>query len=141
VISVHIIGMFAFSPLIGWLADRIGPVRVVIAGGVLCAVAAVVSGTALGTNAVQLGIGLFLLGLGWSGGLVAGSALLSESVPVSGRTSAQGVSDLVMNGAAAVGGSLAGVVVAQFSYAWLGFAVAAGMTAVALGELKWVSDR
>lgn len=141
VISVHIIGMYGFSPLTGWLADRAGRVPIICAGAVLSAVAAVVSATAPGDDAVRLGTGLFLLGLGWSCGLVAGSALLSESVPLSSRTSAQGVSDLVMNGAAALGGSLAGVVVAQFSYAWLGFVVAAGMAVVALGELKWVSDR
>lgn len=141
VISVHIIGMYGFSPLTGWLADRIGRVPVVVAGAVLSAVAAVVSGTAPGDNAVRLGVGLFLLGLGWSGGLVAGSALLSESVPMAGRTSAQGLSDLLMNGAAAVCGALAGVVVAQFSYAWLGIAVAVGMALVALGELKWVNNR
>lgn len=141
VISVHVVGMYGFSPLAGWLADRVGRVPVVFAGAVLSAVAAVVSGTAPGNDPVRLGIGLFLLGLGWSCGLVAGSALLSESVPMSSRTAAQGVSDLVMNGGAALGGSLAGVVVAQFSYAWLGFAVAMGMALAALGELKWVSDR
>ncbi|WP_200834648.1 MFS transporter [Amycolatopsis alkalitolerans] len=132
VISVHIVGMYGLSPLTGWLADSVGRVPVVLGGAVLTAVAAVVSGAAPGGSVVQLGIGLFLLGLGWSCGIVAGSALLSESMPAASRTSAQGVSDLVMNGAAALGGSVAGVVVAQASYASLGFGTAILMAAIAL---------
>jgi MFS family permease len=131
VISVHIVGMYGFSPLTGWLADRAGRLPVIIGGALLTALAGVVSGAAPPEDTVQLGIGLFLLGLGWSCGLVAGSALLSESVPAASRTSAQGVSDLVMNGVAALGGSLAGVVVAEASYAWLGFGTALVMAAVA----------
>ncbi|MBK1782774.1 MFS transporter [Prauserella cavernicola] len=129
VISVHILGMYGFSPIVGHLADRAGRVPVIVAGAALMALAAVVSGAAPAHDAVQLGIGLFLLGLGWSCGLVAGSALLSESVPAATRTAAQGVSDLVMNGVAAVGGSLAGVVVALASYGWL----AAGAAVLMLG--------
>ena len=68
---------------------------------------------------MQLGIGLFLLGLGWSCGLVAGSTLLTESVPEPERPGAQGASDLVMNVCAAVGGAFAGIVVSLASYGWL----------------------
>ncbi|WP_307849613.1 MFS transporter [Qaidamihabitans albus] len=132
VVSVHILGMYGLSPLTGWLADRAGRVPVVVGGALLCALAALVSGSAPGHDAVLLGIGLFLLGLGWSCGLVAGSTLLSESVPTADRTSAQGVSDLVMNGSAAIGGSLAGVVVAVSSYGWLAFGTAVLMIGVAL---------
>ncbi|PXY30052.1 MFS transporter [Prauserella sp. PE36] len=132
VISVHILGMYGFSPLVGYLADRAGRVPVIVAGAVITATAAAVSGAAAADNAVQLGIGLFLLGLGWSCGLVAGSALLSESVPAPTRTAAQGVSDLVMNGSAAIGGSLAGVVVAFASYGWLAAGAAALMIGIGL---------
>ncbi|NIJ12361.1 MFS family permease [Saccharomonospora amisosensis] len=132
VISVHILGMYGLSPLTGYLADRFGRVPVIVAGAVVMATAAIVSGAARADDAVLLGIGLFLLGLGWSFGLVAGSALLSESVPAETRTGAQGASDLVMNGAAAVGGSLAGVVVAVASYGWLAAAAAVLMIVMAV---------
>ncbi len=124
VISVHILGMYAFSPVVGWLADRRGSVWVISVGVMVLAVATLVAGTAPGDSVVQLGIGLFLLGLGWSGTLVGGSALLSTSVPEEHRPAAQGVGDTVMNVAAAIGGIFAGIIVYAASYAWLNVAAA-----------------
>ncbi|TCP55041.1 putative MFS family arabinose efflux permease [Tamaricihabitans halophyticus] len=138
VISVHILGMYGFSPVIGWLADRFGRLTVIVAAAVVTALAAAVSGLAAADQAWLLGIGLFLLGLGWSGGLVAGSALLSESVPTANRASAQGLSDVGMNASAAVGGALAGVIVAQASYGWLNFGTAVLMLGLAgYAVLAW----
>ena len=124
VISVHILGMYAFSPIVGWLADRRGSVAVISGGVVVLAFSTLIAGTAPGDSIVQLGIGLFLLGLGWSATLVGGSALLSTSVPAETRPAAQGVGDTVMNVAAAVGGVLAGVIVYTASYGWLNAAAA-----------------
>jgi MFS family permease len=70
-------------------------------------------------DAITLGIGLFLLGLGWSFTLIAGSALLAESVSADMKTSVQGASDLVMNLSGAGGGALAGVIIGMLSYGWL----------------------
>ncbi|MET0740927.1 MAG: MFS transporter [Candidatus Nanopelagicales bacterium] len=131
VISVHVLGMYAFSPIVGWAADRVGRVRVIAVGAGLLALSAVIAGMAAPEDSVVLGIGLFLLGLGWSCGLVAGSALLSESVPADIRTTVQGASDLVMNVCGAAGGALAGVVVALFSYGWLN--VLTGALVIGLG--------
>jgi MFS family permease len=125
VISVHILGMYALSPAVGWAADRRGSVTVIAVGVVLLAVATLVSGTASGDQIPKLGIGLFLLGLGWSCTLVGGSALLSVSVPDEHRPAAQGVGDTLMNISGAVGGALAGVIVFAASYAWLNLAAAA----------------
>jgi MFS family permease len=125
VISVHILGMYALSPVVGWVADRRGSPTVIAAGVGLLAAATFVAGTASGDNIVQLGVGLFLLGLGWSCTLVGGSALLSVSVPDEHRPAAQGVGDTLMNVAAAVGGAAAGVIVFAASYAWLNAAAAA----------------
>lgn len=119
VISVHIAGMYAFSPLVGKLSDRIGRPKVIVLAGLILLTSAAIAGLSPANNSTQLGIGLFLLGLGWSGTLVAGSTLLSETVSDHYRASAQGVSDLVMNGSAALGGALAGVILATLSYAWL----------------------
>jgi MFS family permease len=84
-------------------------------------ISTVVSGTAAADNAVQLGIGLFFLGLGWSCTLIAGSALLSGSVDDEMRPSSQGTSDLVMNLMGAAGGALAGVIIGFLNYGWLCF--------------------
>ena len=119
VISVHVLGMYAFSPLVGALSDRLGRVRVIQIGLVILLLSTIVAGTAAADNAIQLGVGLFLLGVGWSCTLIAGSAYLSESVSVEMRPASQGASDLVMNLAGAGGGALAGVIIGTLTYGWL----------------------
>ncbi|MGV9310801.1 MFS transporter [Streptomyces sp. NPDC003691] len=115
VISVHIAGMYAFSPVMGWLADRFGrPAVIGLAVGLL-ALAALLAGTA-GSSHSRVAAGLFVLGLGWSAGVVAGSALLTDSVPHASRAAVQGLSDLAMNTAAGVGGALSGLIVSQLGY-------------------------
>lgn len=136
VISVHVIGMYAFSPLVGALSDRIGRVRVIQIGVALLLAAALVAGTTLGMDSVRLGVGLFLLGLGWSCTLIAGSTFLSESVDISMRPSSQGVSDLVMNLMGAGGGVIAGVIISTLSYAWLCLAVSIPVTILGIWSLQ-----
>ncbi|POX53314.1 MFS transporter [Streptomyces sp. Ru71] len=123
VISGHIAGMYAFSPLMGRLADRLGRLAVTGLSVGLLAVALFLAGTA-GDSHGQTAAGLFVLGLGWSAGLVSGSALLTDAVPQSARAAAQGLSDLTMNTSAGIGGAVAGLVVAQASYAWLNLTAA-----------------
>jgi MFS family permease len=119
VISVHVLGMYAFSPLVGALSDRLGRVRVIQIGVTTLLASSIVSGFAAADDAVVLGIGLFLLGLGWSCTLIAGSAFLTESVAPEMKTSSQGASDLVMNLSGAGGGALAGIIIGTLSYGWL----------------------
>jgi MFS family permease len=128
VISGHTLGMFAFSPLVGWLADRIGT-RPVIVAGLVMLVASVVLAPLAGARVPLITVALFLLGLGWSCGLIAGSAQLSLSTTPVMRPAAQGVSDVVMNAAGALGGALAGLLIAATSYQTLGF-LAAGLVVV-----------
>ncbi|MFG2024537.1 MFS transporter [Streptomyces sp. NPDC048825] len=118
VISGHIAGMYAFSPIMGRLSDRFGRFSVIGLAVGLLACAALLAGTAGGSH-WQSAAGLFLLGLGWSAGLVSGSALLTDSVPQPARAAAQGLSDLTMNASAGVGGAAAGLIVAQAGYGWL----------------------
>ena len=136
VISVHVLGMYAFSPLVGALSDRIGRIRVIQLGVVLLLLAALVAGTAPGMDSVRLGVGLFLLGLGWSCTLIAGSTFLSESVDVSMRPSSQGASDLVMNLMGAGGGAVAGVIIGTLSYAWLCLAVSIPVAILGMWSLR-----
>ncbi|MEV0120059.1 MFS transporter [Streptomyces sp. NPDC050703] len=118
VISGHIAGMYAFSPVLGWLADRFGRLSVIGLAVGLLGCAALLAGTA-GPSHGQTAAGLFVLGLGWSAGLVSGSALLTDSVPQAARAAVQGLSDLTMNTAAGIGGAVAGLIVAQAGYGWL----------------------
>jgi predicted MFS family arabinose efflux permease len=119
VISIHVAGMYAFSPVIGYLTDRIGRLATISVGISLLLLSAVIAGTADADQSVQLAIGLFLLGLGWSATLIAGSTLLTESVPTEIKAGTQGVADLVMNLSGAAGGAVAGIVIATLSYGWL----------------------
>ena len=119
VISVHVLGMYALSPLVGKVVDKFGRVRTILLGVLILLASALISGLAYADAVVQLGIGLFLLGLGWSCTLIAGSTLLAESLPDEIKASGQGLSDLSMNGGGAIGGALAGLVIAFSSYGWL----------------------
>ena len=139
VISVHVLGMYAFSPLVGSLSDRLGRVRVIQIGLVILLLSTIISGKAQANDAYTLGVGLFLLGLGWSCTLIAGSAFLSESVDQQFRASSQGASDLVMNLSGAGGGAIAGVIIGTLSYGWLCLAAALPVLALGVMSLKFKS--
>jgi MFS family permease len=129
VLSFHIAGMFALAPLSGWLSDRYGRRRIIQWAVALLIVACVVSGMA-GHGTGQLTLGLTLLGLGWSGTMVAGSTLLSESVGDQMRPSAQGLSDVLMGLAGASAGAVSGLVMHGGGYPLV--ALAAGVSALPL---------
>jgi len=137
VISVHVAGMYAFSPVVGWSVDRFGRITVIVTGVVILLASCVIAGCAAGDQVVLLGIGLFLLGLGWSCTLIAGSTLLVDDVGPVERPSVQGLSDLVMNGAGAIGGAVAGLVVAFSSYAVLCAVAAVPVLGLALLVVAW----
>ena len=136
VISVHVLGMYAFSPVVGSLSDRLGRVRVIQIGLAILLLSTLISGFAQASDAYTLGVGLFLLGLGWSCTLIAGSALLSESVETNFAASSQGASDLVMNLAGAGGGAMAGVIIGTLSYGWLCFTAAIPVAFLAATSFK-----
>lgn len=121
-ISGHLLGMYAFSPLVGRLSDRIGHLSTVVVGQAVFLVSVTLSGMGH-TSVGMMMAGLFLLGLGWSLSLVAGSAMLSETTPAALRPGVQGATDTAMNIVAAVGAGLAGPLMS-----WIGFG---GLNAVA----------
>ncbi|WP_030914574.1 MFS transporter [Streptosporangium amethystogenes] len=128
VISLHIAGMYVLSPVVGWLADRAGRTPVLVLGMGLLLVSAVLTGGAGTHDVTRITAGLILLGLGWSCGLIAGSAMLSEAVPLAHRTPVQGLSDLLTNLCGATGTVAAGVIVGSLSYGVLGAAVGGMVT-------------
>ena len=115
VLSFHIAGMFAFSPLVGWLTDKLGRRPVIFGGIALLLLACALAGTAH-HDSTRLAVALMTLGLGWSGTMVAGSTLLSDAIPVELRPSAQGLSDLIMGLAGATAGAVSGLVVQAWGY-------------------------
>ncbi len=118
VLSVHVAGMYAFSPVIGWLTDRFGRRPIIVAGLLFLLAACALAGSA-GHNSARLAAGLMALGIGWSSTVIAGSTLLSDSTPKDLRPSAQGLSDLTMGLAGASAGALSGVLMQAWGYSTL----------------------
>lgn len=105
VISAHTTGMYAFAPLAGWASDRYGQVRAILFAALVLMLATTLTAFAGEAPTLLMFPGLYLLGLGWSFGFVAGSALLSGSVSDEDRVSVQGAADLlagVVSGVAAL---------------------------------------
>lgn len=132
VISVHVLGMFAFAPLVGWFTDLVGRPRMIILGALVLLVAVALAGISPRGSSWQVFAGLFLLGVGWSFVTIAGSTLLTDRTPLASRTDVQGASDLVMGLAAGAAGGVSGAVVGLLGYGWLN-AFAAVLAAVVLG--------
>ncbi|WP_242498230.1 MFS transporter [Nocardioides glacieisoli] len=136
VISIHVAGMFAFSPIVGWAADRFGRSAVLVTGGVVLLVSLALCGLSPEGSSWQITTGLFLLGLGWSCATVAASTVIADRTPIAARTDVQGTSDMAMALTAAGGGALAGVIVGVLGYSALAaFAALLAGTVVAAGRV------
>lgn len=122
-ISGHVVGMYAFSPAVGWLADKVGRVEVILAGQGVFLAAVAFAGLA-GDSVLWISIGLFLLGLGWSFALVSGSTMLGDSVDPSVRTAVQGTADTAMNVVSAGAAGVSGLVLSAVGFSGLNFAAA-----------------
>ncbi|MEZ5279834.1 MAG: MFS transporter [Acidimicrobiales bacterium] len=116
VISLHVVGMYAFAPLIGRLVDRVGAKLVVAAGGVILAVGAEMAAHTEAQHTRGVAIGLFLVGVGWNFGIIAASALLTRAFDLHERVAAQGAADLLMTSAGAAAGLSSGFVLEQWGY-------------------------
>lgn len=109
VVSTHIAGMFAFSPLVGRFSDRRGRLDAIRLGGILLVSASLLAAVS-GDTEQLLFPALWALGIGWNFGLIGGSSLLSESVPAESRVSVQGSADLLMSLCGGVAGFGSGFV-------------------------------
>ena len=115
VISLHIAGMYAFSPLVGKFADRRGKLLSIAVGGLLLLAATVMAALA-GEAATLLWPSLWLLGIGWNFGLIGGSSLLVESVPEKTRVTVQGAADLTMSFCGGLAGFSSGFIRKAFGF-------------------------
>jgi len=120
VLSGHTLGMFAFSPLSGWLSDRFGRVPTIFLGTAVLAISSLMAAVAPPDGGLVLLVALFLLGLGWNLGFVAGSAMLSENLEIHERTRVQGAADALIWSSAAAASLGSGLIMAAVGYTALG---------------------
>ncbi|GAA4870273.1 MFS transporter [Kitasatospora terrestris] len=135
VIGIHIGAMYLPSPITGRLVDRYGRRRLAVASGVVLLVAGLLAALAPADSVALLALALALLGIGWNLGLVSGTAIVTDTVPLATRARTQGLVDVSVALAGATGGMASGLVVAATSYPVL--AVACGI--LALGVLPAVA--
>jgi MFS family permease len=138
VVSLHLAGMFALSSVIGGALDRWGR-RAGLAGGLgLSGVGVLLS---LGQGATVLpAAGLVLIGIGWSMGYVASTAVVSDVAAPAERAGALGLMDLVASVSAAVGVVSGAALLQAAGFVVLGIAalvlLAGGFSAVVLGRWR-----
>lgn len=135
VVSLHIAGMYALSPLIGRYADRRGRIPAILTGAVILMAATVLAALA-GEAELLLFPALWGLGLGWNYCLIGGSTLLTESVPLRDRVGVQGSADLLMS----LCGGLAGLSSGLVHHA-VGYHMLANAATLAAGGLLVVTYR
>ena len=120
VISAHVLGMFALSPVTGRLSDQLGPIVTILLGSAVLATAGLLAAAAPPDGGLLLLVALFLLGYGWNLGFVAGSSLLTSGLEAWERTRAQGYADSLVWGSSALASLCAGFVLSAAGYAALG---------------------
>ena len=116
VISLHIIGMYAAAPAIGWLVDRVTAGPILATGGVMLFIGSEMASHTEPSESAGVFIGLFLIGLGWSCGLIASSALLTNEFEGSIRVRVQGLADTIMSASGAAAGLGSGLMVSMTDY-------------------------
>jgi MFS family permease len=114
VISAHTFGMYAFSVVSGRLADKWGRAPVILTGAATLLLACLTA--PLSPDVLPLAVSLFLLGLGWNFCFVGGSTLLADQLSPAERARTQGVNDLFVGLASAIGSLGSGLVFAATSY-------------------------
>lgn len=117
-ISLHVVGMYALSPVVGVFADRCGH-RASISVGIAIFLVSLVIGIVKPDDIVWIVVSLILLGLGWSFMNVAASALFSGTISDETRASSQGGVDAISNLCGATAAFAAGPLLAASSFSML----------------------
>ncbi len=118
-ISVHVLGMFAFGWLTGRLVDGWGRGTVIQLGAALLMISGFTA--VFATRPLEMGFSLFVLGLGWNFLAVAGSTLLTDHLEPFERARVQGSAELVTWLSAAIGALGGGLIVGAFGFPVVGW--------------------
>ncbi len=147
VIALHVVGMYGFAPFVGRLSDRgfrrsvgsaqqgWGRLQTVLAGAAVMVLATITSAAA-GARPSVLFVGLFLLGLGWSGTMISGTALVTDNVPADEKVGVQGSADLLMSLSGGSAAFLSGFIKQALEYHYLSIIGTSGTAALLLYTLR-----
>jgi MFS family permease len=130
VIAIHVGAMYLPSPLTGWLVDRYGRMKIAASSGLTLLAAGITAAVAPADSVALLALALALLGLGWNLGLVSGTAMITDAVPLATRAKTQGLVDVSIAIVGATGGLTSGLVVSAAGYPVL--ALTGGILALAV---------
>lgn len=136
VVALHIVGMYGFSPWVGRFTDRVGRLQALEVGAIVLG-GGIVSTVIAGYVPALMFLGLFLLGVGWSIGLIAGTTLVSESVRPQTRVEVQGTADLLMSFCGGTAAFASGFIKQSFGFHLL--ADGATVLAATLLVLVWLT--
>jgi MFS family permease len=137
IMTSHFVGMFALSPIIGRFVGRRGPMTAIVLGLSVLAVGAGAAALSPPASGALLAASLFLVGLGWSLGFIAGSALLTQGLTYVQRVRLQGGVDAVVWSSSALASLSSGILLSSFSFAVLCLVGAA----VVVGPIALVARR
>jgi MFS family permease len=139
VIASHTFGMYAFSVISGRLADKWGRGPVIVTGAATLLLACITA--PLSPAVLPLAVSLFLLGLGWNFCFVGGSALLADQLSPAERSRTQGMNDLLVGLASAIGSLGSGIVFAASSYTVIAIVSGVLVLILLLMAMFWLRRR
>jgi MFS family permease len=114
VIRSHVLGMYAPSLVSGYLLDRFGTIKVMVAGAVFLVMALLIG--VYDQSYLHYWLALIVLGIGWNFLYVGGTTMLTHTYSMSERFKAQAVNEFSVFGASALASLLAGTVI--YLYGW-----------------------
>ncbi|MFP6808466.1 MAG: MFS transporter [Pseudomonadales bacterium] len=117
VIQSHIIAMFLPSLFSGFLVDRFGPIKIIIAGLALLAACLLVA--YLDRALMHYWWALVLLGVGWNFLFLGGTTLLTLTYRNSERFKVQALNDFIIFSMQATAALSSGYILMRFGWSWL----------------------
>ena len=114
VIQFHVLGMFLPSLITGNLINKYGPSKIMYAGTFFYLLTIIMS--FFEPNFMNYLISLILLGIGWNFLYISGTSLLVTTYQEHEKFKAQGLNDLVVFSATAIGSLSAGILISITSW-------------------------
>lgn len=114
VIRAHVLGMYLPSLVSGFLIERFGVVRLMLAGAALFFLTSLIA--LQGQALLHYSAALVLLGIGWNFLYVGGTTMLTYSYSIDERFRAQAVNEFLVFGSSALASLAAGMVLYYFGW-------------------------